>query len=180
MNFSKWALLRESSPAGLARYTHKARAVVFHAYDLAQCSADQEIRPEHLLLGIIAADKSLAHRVGLPTTDAVLSGFSIRKSDEHISSRPSFSQAAKTVMSCAVEERERLGHVHTGTEHVLLGIIRAGGAAAELLWQHGINVAQVRHALILHTRKSKNSNERDRARTDSETVLGAMQQPLRQ
>lgn len=147
MNFFKWALLRECSLAGLARYTKKARAVVFHAYDLAQCCADQEIRPEHLLLGIIAVDKSLARRLGLPAANTICNGFSIRKSDEHILSRPSLSQAAKNVMSCAAEERECLGHVHTGTEHLLLGIIRAGGAAADLLRQHGINVAQVRHAL---------------------------------
>jgi ATP-dependent Clp protease ATP-binding subunit ClpA len=147
MNFFKWALLRQCSHAGLARYTKKARAVVFHAYDLAQSCGDREIRPEHLLLGIIAADKSLARRLGLPTADAVFSGCSIRKSDEHIFCRPSLSQAAKNIMSCAAEERERLGHVHTGTEHLLLGITRVEGSPAELLRQHGIDVAQVRHAL---------------------------------
>jgi ATP-dependent Clp protease ATP-binding subunit ClpA len=147
MNLFKWDVLRHCSHAGLARYTKKARAVVLHAYDLAQCCADHEIRPEHLLLGIIAADKSLACRFGLPTAEGTFRWFSIRKFDEHIFSRPRLSQAAKDVMSCAAEERERLGHVHTGTEHLLLGIIRSGGAAAELLRQHGIDGAQVRHAL---------------------------------
>jgi Clp amino terminal domain, pathogenicity island component len=37
--------------------------------------------------------------------------------------------------------------VHTGTEHLLLGITRVEGSPAELLRQHGIDVAQVRHAL---------------------------------
>lgn len=147
MVFFKWAFLRECSRAGLARYTKKARAVVLHAYRLAQSCADQEIRPEHLLLGIIAADPALARRLGLPSAHTVLSSCSVRNSDRSIFSRPSLSQAAKNVISCAAEERERLGHVHSGTEHLLLGIIRAGGAASELLRQHGVDLAQVRHAL---------------------------------
>jgi ATP-dependent Clp protease ATP-binding subunit ClpC len=152
MNLSKWAVLRECCAAGMARHTKKAQSVVFQAFGVARRCGDQEIRPEHVLLGIIASDKSLADRLSLPATDLVADAFNLKESDEP-HSRPKLSPAARHVMSCAAEERERLGHVHTGTEHLLLGMIRAGGAAAELLQQYGISVERV-HQVLYHQSRS--------------------------
>jgi ATP-dependent Clp protease ATP-binding subunit ClpA len=147
MILSKWAVLRECSVAGMTKYTKRAQSVVFYAYGVARHCGAQEIRPEHLLLGIIASDKSLAHRLGLPTADVVFGTFNLRESDEHTLARPHLSETAKQVMSFAGEERERLGHLHTGTEHLLLGIIRAKGATSELFERHGISFEGVRDAL---------------------------------
>ena len=118
MNFSKWAVLRQCSNAGMARYTKKAHASVFRAYDVASRCGAQEIRAEHLLLGIIASDKPLASRLSLPSADLIVRAFNVEEWEEHTPSRPTLSEAARHVMSCAAGERERFGHVHTGTEHL--------------------------------------------------------------
>jgi len=153
LNLSKWMVLRECSVAGMARYTRKAQAVVFEAYGVARRSGDGEIRPEHLLLGILASDKSLADRLGLPRAELVVDGFHLKEPDE-ARSRPQLGSAAQRVLACAAEERERLRHVHTGTEHILLGKLRAGGAAAEFLKRYGDSLERVRQVLYHQSRSS--------------------------
>lgn len=143
MNFSKWAILRQCSGAGMTRYTKKAQSVVFCAYEYASRSGVQQIRLEHLLLGIIASDKSLAIRVNLPSADLISSVFNVAECEQHADSRPMLSEAARCVMSYAAEERERLGHVHTGTEHLLLGIMRGKGDVADFLQGQGVSVERV-------------------------------------
>jgi ATP-dependent Clp protease ATP-binding subunit ClpA len=149
MNFSKWAILRQCSSAGMARYTKKAQSVVFLASDYAPRCGTQEIRPEHLLLGIIASDKSLANRLSLPSADLIFGAFNVKEREEHAHSRPRLSEAARHVMSCAAEERERLGHVHTGTEHLLLGIVRAEGTVAAFLQRRGVSTERVLQDLFI-------------------------------
>jgi len=55
----------------------------------------------------------------------------------------------KKVIELAVDEARKLGHSHVGTEHLLLGIVRAGESpAAKLLASLGINLEKVRHETI--------------------------------
>ena len=108
MNFSEWAVLRHCSSAGMARYTKKAQSAVFHAYDVASSSGAQEIRSEHLLVGIVMADQSLSNHLILPSADVIVSAFNANECSEHAHSRPTLSKAARHVISCAAEERERL------------------------------------------------------------------------
>lgn len=147
MNFSKWAVLRECSSAGMARYTKKAQSVVLRAYDVASRCGAQETRPEHLLLGIIASDKPLANRLSL-SADRIVSACNVKECEEHTDSRPRLSEAARLVMACAAKERERLGHVHTGTEQILLGIMRARGIVADFLHRNEITAEGVLQRLI--------------------------------
>jgi ATP-dependent Clp protease ATP-binding subunit ClpA len=148
MNLSKWGALRQCSSAGMARYTKKAESVVLRAYDIASRCGAQEIRPEHLLLRIIASDKPLANRLSLPSADRIVSAFNVKECEEHADSRPRLSEAARLVMACAADERERLGHVHTGTEHLLLGIIRARGSVADFLHRNEITAEGVLQRVI--------------------------------
>lgn len=54
------------------------------------------------------------------------------------------SEAARKAILLAVEEREHLCHKHTGTEHLLLGIIRSGTDTAKILEQRGLTIDRVR------------------------------------
>jgi len=47
----------------------------------------------------------------------------------------------------AREEREHFGHRHTGTEHLLLGVLRSASVAATMLERRGLTVDRV-HQLI--------------------------------
>jgi ATP-dependent Clp protease ATP-binding subunit ClpA len=46
----------------MIRHTKKARAVVFYAYEQADRERVNEVSVEHLLIGLLRADESLANR----------------------------------------------------------------------------------------------------------------------
>ena len=57
------------------------------------------------------------------------------------------SQSAKHVLSYAADESERLDHRHIGTEHLLLGLLRAEQSlAGRVLADHGVTVDKVKVA----------------------------------
>src|SRR5262245_26194918 len=126
------------------RYTEKARRVIFFArYEASQFGAS-EIETEHILLGVIREDRKLAARF-FSRTDA--GGESIRKDIEGRATVRDripteidlqLSNGAKRALSFAVEESERLGDRHIGTEHLLLGLLREENSiAAEVMYARG-------------------------------------------
>jgi len=143
---SKWNLLLQCSRAGMVRYTDKARRTIFYAGDLAIQDMSNEVTPKHLLLGLLRADESLVVRLGIPTID---SRSEVAEFKRQGPSAPALvlSQAARNVIALAAEEREHFSHKHTGTEHLLLGIIRAGSDAAKLLQKRGATVDRL-HQLL--------------------------------
>jgi len=54
----------------------------------------------------------------------------------------------REVVRLAYVEARELGHPGMADEHVLLGLLRLGGAAAELLEDHGIDLATARAELL--------------------------------
>jgi hypothetical protein len=60
-----------------------------------------------------------------------------------------FTQRSHTVLDLAHREAIRLGSVQIGTEHLLLGLLEEGnGVAAHVLMHHGIELAELRTALL--------------------------------
>src|SRR2546423_9570293 len=133
------------------RYTEKARRVIFFArYEASQFGAPA-IEPEHLLLGLMREDKSLTARF---LARAQTSLEAIRKEiegraplREKISTSVELPLAPETkrVLAYAHEESYRLQHRHTGTEHLLLGLLREERSmAAEILYDRGLRLNAVR------------------------------------
>lgn len=145
--FSKWGVLLQCSSAGMARYTRKARLVVFYACEQAIREKSNVVTPEHLLTGLLHADHSLAVRFGLPTMDAVHNELTNLSLSHEVGVHLALSEAAKHVILLAEEERKSLLHKHTGTEHLLLGMIRSGSNAARVLEQWGLSVDRIRRVI---------------------------------
>jgi ATP-dependent Clp protease ATP-binding subunit ClpA len=55
-----------------------------------------------------------------------------------------FSRQAKKALELALREALAFGHNYIGTEHVLLGLVRGGGEAAELLAGLGVDADRIR------------------------------------
>src|SRR5580658_8907865 len=134
------------------RYTEKARRVIFFARYEASQFGSPYIESEHLLLGIIREDKALTNRF-LRSSVA-----SIRKQVEsQTTAREKTSTSvdlpltneSKRVLAYAGEEAERLPQKHIGTEHLLLGLLRAEKCfAAQILVERGVRLSQVREELV--------------------------------
>src|ERR1700685_2706140 len=125
------------------RYTEKARRVIFFARYEASQFGSPYIETEHLLLGLLREDKTLANR--FQRSHAAVE--SIRKQIEgHTTIREKgstsvdlpLSHECKRVLAYGPEEAERLSHKHIGTEHLLLGLLREEKSfAAEILHERG-------------------------------------------
>jgi bifunctional UDP-N-acetylglucosamine pyrophosphorylase/glucosamine-1-phosphate N-acetyltransferase len=132
------------------RYTEKARRVIFFAWYEASQFGSPTIETEHLLLGLLREDIALTNRI-LRTHASVES---IRKQIEaHATHREKVSTSvdvplsdeSKRVLAYAAEEAERLGHKHIGTEHLLLGLLRAEKSfAAQMLDERGVKLKETR------------------------------------
>jgi ATP-dependent Clp protease ATP-binding subunit ClpC len=135
------------------RYTEKARRVIFFARYEASQFGGQYIETEHLLMGLLREDKTLANQF-LRSHSAI---DSIRKQIEGVtpvrdkvstSVDLPLSPASKRILAFGAEESERLGHKYIGTGHLLAGVMREEKCfAAEMLTQRGISLDAVREIL---------------------------------
>jgi Clp amino terminal domain, pathogenicity island component len=122
-----------------ARFTDKARRVVVAAQAAARRGRQEQIVPEHLVLGLLTEPTALAATtltalgvdldVLRERTEAAL-GVGAGEPAEQIP----FSGPAKKVLELVFREALRLGHDDVGTEHLLLGLlVDEESPAAQLL-----------------------------------------------
>ncbi len=145
------------------RYTEKARRVIFFARYEASQFGSPYIETEHLLLGLLRADKALVNRFLRAQASAesirkqIEGGATIREKTATSVDLP-LSNEGKRVLAYAAEEAERLGHTHIGPEHLLLGLLREDKCfAAQILEERGIKLAQIRDELAREPHQSETS-----------------------
>jgi RNA polymerase sigma factor (sigma-70 family) len=135
------------------RFTERARRVVFFAQEEATRLGGNDVGTEHLLLGLLREQDSLAGRIldrlQLPREQIrseierrVMRGASNPGQEMLLTPR------AKRMIDLAFEEARQLKNDYIGTEHLLLGLLREGeGQAARLLIQMGADLKRVRAAV---------------------------------
>jgi uncharacterized protein (TIGR02246 family) len=135
------------------RYTEKARRVTFFARYEASQYGRPYIETEFVLLGLLREDPGLVRRFLCP--NSVSTGIRT-EIERHIPPRERISTAVeipltsecKKALNFAVEECDRLGQRHCGTEHLLLGLLRVDGSlAAQLLRERGVKPEVIREQL---------------------------------
>jgi bifunctional UDP-N-acetylglucosamine pyrophosphorylase/glucosamine-1-phosphate N-acetyltransferase len=162
----------KQEPIMFERYTEKARRVIFFARYEASQFGSPYIDTEHLLLGLLRADKKLVDRFILAQASAesiqkqVEGQAKIRENVEATADLP-LSNESKKVIAYAAEEAERLGHTHIGPEHLLLGLLREDKCfAARILEERGVNLAQVRDELAREPHQGESAVTMVSARPD--------------
>jgi ATP-dependent Clp protease ATP-binding subunit ClpC len=135
------------------RYTERARRVIFWSRYIADQARTPEIETEHLLLGLLREDQSLALRfLGSPwAVDAVWRQVGQRKTvpGKSVGSADlPLSKVSKRTLTFAEQEADQLSSKHIGTGHLLLGLLREENCfAAEILYQRGVRLASIREDL---------------------------------
>jgi len=135
------------------RYTETARGVVVSSKHKASHVGSREIDTEHLLLGLLSKDQTLANRfLGSPWAAELVwrrieqSG-KIREPIKGPCDLP-LNSKCKRALAYAAEEADGLSSKHIGAEHLLLGLLREQKCfAAEYLYEHGVRLASVREEL---------------------------------
>ncbi len=132
------------------KFTDDARRVLSLAQEEAQRFNHNYIGTEHLLLGLLGQEETVAavvlRNLGVDRDRA-------RATVEHIIGRGDrvvlgeigLTPRAKKVMELAVDEARRLNQHYIGTEHLLLGLLREGeGIAAGVLEGLGLHLDAIR------------------------------------
>src|SRR5690625_6269169 len=136
------------------RFTDRARRVVVLAQDEARLLNHNYIGTEHILLGLIHEAEGVGAKaleaLGVPL-DAVREQVRdiIGEGNQPPSGHSPFPPRAKRVLERSLREALQLGHNYTGTEHVLLGLLREGeGTAVKVLSRLKAEPAAVRQEVI--------------------------------
>src|SRR6476659_9208741 len=121
------------------KFTERARKVLQLAQEEAQRFNHNYIGTEHLLLGLVREGDGVAARVlnnmgvQLPKVRSAVE-FIIGRGEGAVIGDIGLTPRAKKVIELAVDEGRRMNHHYIGTEHLLLGLLRAGeGIAANVL-----------------------------------------------
>jgi hypothetical protein len=126
---------------GFSRFTVRARNVVMAAQEAARAAGHDEIRTEHLLLGLltepdgVAAASIVAQGVPLETVreSAVAT---LPPAAESVPALIPFDAAVRKVLELTFREALRLGHSYVGTEHILLALLEQEDGTGPLTASH--------------------------------------------
>ncbi len=147
------------------RFTERARKVVFYAQEEAGRLGENYVSTEHLLLGLVRENDSVAARI----LDRL--GISIKQmrdeidrqcahGDGRLGQDMQLTPRAKRVIDLAYDEARQLNNNYIGTEHLLLGLIREGeGLAGRVLSKMNVDLDQTRQEVIKLQAGSKEKAE---------------------
>jgi len=113
---------------GFSRFTLRARNAVMVAQNEARAAGHDQIRPEHLVLGLLGDPRSLAATaivelgVALAAVRAAVTA-ALPPPDGDVPALIPFDQQARKVLELTFREALRLGHNYIGTEHILLALL---------------------------------------------------------
>jgi ATP-dependent Clp protease ATP-binding subunit ClpC len=135
------------------RFTEGARQAVVAAQSEARRLGHRQVGSEHLLLGLLGVEHSVAAQalvsVGVardPARAAVAHDGGAREIDP---SQIAFTSDAKRVLERALREAVRLGHNYVGTEHLLLGVLREDdGPGFRVLQEMEVDVDALRELTL--------------------------------
>jgi hypothetical protein len=114
--------------AGFGRFTPRARNVIVVAQNKAGEAGNNEIGPDHLLLGLFADPDGLAAKLlagqGIDA-DKVNKAVTLPPRVDDVPVLIPFNGQAKKTLELTFRQALRLGHNYVGTEHILLALYEA-------------------------------------------------------
>jgi Clp amino terminal domain, pathogenicity island component len=122
---------------GFGRFTQRARNVVVAAQNEARAASNDQIGPEHLILGLLtepegmAAAAIVAQGVSLDAVRQAVTA-ALPPGAGEVPPLIPFGQQAKKALELTVREALRRGHNYVGTEHILLALLELEDGAGLL------------------------------------------------
>ena len=147
------------------RFSDRAR----HAMALANLEAGKlnhsDLRPAHLMLGIIAEGECVATEalrvldVDLDEVRAEMNARMERGEADGSTGRRAHTEELRAVINLAIQEARKLNHHYVGTEHLILGLLAHGESIpAQMLRDRGLNLDQVREKTLALLCSSKDAS----------------------
>jgi ATP-dependent Clp protease ATP-binding subunit ClpC len=161
------------------RFTERARRVVFFAQEEAARLGENYVGTEHLLLGLVRENDSVAARIldrlGVPL-GRIRSDIErqVTRGHGNLGQDMQLTPRAKRVIDLAYEEARQLNNNYIGTEHLLLGLIREGdGLAARVLVKLGADLERTRREVYaMQEGENQPNHNKSRSRTPTLDEFG--------
>ena len=135
---------------GEKTYTAKAKPVLFFARYEASVSGNDQVEPEHVLLGLARADAELLRKLCRTSEEpadyvraALQTATVVKPTSNTFGEPPPLSAAAKTIFDLAVVQSDRLNHDYIGTEHILLSLLEQSSTGSQILHELGLTCEDV-------------------------------------
>ena len=141
-------------PNKMERFTQRARRVLSLAQEAAAALNSSFIDSEHLLLGLMGEEESIASRAliaaGLERSQVEKLARAAAGAKPPRGHQLDLSQNSKRTLELAVDEARRLSHHYIGSEHLLLGLLRLpAGAALDILRELKVDPEQIRQQVAI-------------------------------
>src|SRR5689334_16776209 len=111
---------------GFGRFTPRARHIIMATMAEAKAAGNAEIRPEHLVLGLLSEPEGLAARAivaqNVPLA-SVRRAVALPPRVDAVPELVPYDANARKVLELTYREALRLGHNYVGTEHILLALL---------------------------------------------------------
>lgn len=122
---------------GFEAFTPRARNTIVAAQSESRARGDDQVRPEHLLLGLLSEPAGLAMKAlaeqGLSADRIRAATVAVLPAGPGPSPDPiPYDATAQKVLQLTFREALRLGHNYIGTEHVLLALLEFEGGSGVL------------------------------------------------
>ncbi|HEX5598589.1 MAG TPA: Clp protease N-terminal domain-containing protein [Micromonosporaceae bacterium] len=151
---------------GFSRFTERAKNVVMAAQNEAHATNHTQIRPEHLVLGLLNEPEGLGARsilvqgISLETVRQAVTAALPPPADEQVPNLIPFDAQAKKALELTFREALRMGHNYVGTEHILLALLELEGGAG-LLAGLGIDKAAAQSSIAAAVAEAEALADRD-------------------
>ncbi len=149
------------------RFTERARKVIFYAQEEAGRLGENYVSTEHLLLGLIRENDTVAARI-LDRLGISLGRIrseierQVAQGDGRLGQDMQLTPRAKRVIDLAYEEAKQLDNNYIGTEHLLLGLLReAEGLAGRILAMLDVDLERTRREVVLLQEGKEKSHDQD-------------------
>ncbi|MBW3625316.1 MAG: ATP-dependent Clp protease ATP-binding subunit [Armatimonadetes bacterium] len=136
------------------RFTERTRRVIFFAQEEAARLGENYVGTEHLLLGLVRENDSVAARI-LERLGVNLTRVrqeierQVSRGDGRLGQEMQLTPRAKRVIDLAYEEARTLNNNYIGTEHLLLGLVRESeGIAGRVLARLGVELERTRREVM--------------------------------
>src|SRR5947207_11669922 len=168
------------------RFTRRARRVGCFAQEEAGRRGENSVSTEHLRLGLVRENDSVAARI-LDRLGVSLGRIrseierQVTRGDGRLGQDMQLTPRAKRVIDLAYDEARQLNNNYIGTEHLLLGLIREGeGLAGRVLAKLGVDLERTRREVMAlqdndssgSGTSTSSSNKQHRSRTPTLDEFG--------
>ncbi|MFC4494481.1 Clp protease N-terminal domain-containing protein [Streptomyces ovatisporus] len=122
---------------GFSRFTERARNVVAAAHNEAHAAGNDEVRPEHLVLGLLSepeavAAKAITAQGAAPESVREAVTAALPAAVPEVPDLIPYDAGARKALELTFREALRLGHNYIGTEHILLALLEFEDGAGVL------------------------------------------------